>query len=325
MPDMSLTRRAAISASLIGLSAFALFETTLSPRAEKIRICWSHYGLTMIAKERGVFEKNLEERGVAVEWVGPYATHGDSLLAVFNDEADLSFGGPAIPVLTAMQAGAPLVFTQFVLQRPRSTSIIAKRSSGVRSIEDLAGRSVAINRSGFARFLLPDMLRQRGVDESRVKIVYLDPPEAGPAFAEGKVDAWWMWSPSVDVARHDNHARDLWLDSQDVPNWVELAAYAATAQFARKRKATLQAVNAALRQEADWIHDNAQQSEAIAQKILGYGDGVRDHFINVRRHWLPIPATDPQALADLQLGADWLVKHDLLAGGLTVSNHVAMV
>jgi sulfonate transport system substrate-binding protein len=57
-------------------------------------------------------------------------------------------------------------------------------------VRDLVGRSVAINRSGLGAFLLVVALEKHGVDRSKVKFVYLNPPDASPAFGQSKVDAF---------------------------------------------------------------------------------------------------------------------------------------
>ncbi len=69
-----------------------------------------------------------------------------TLQAVTGGSADFSFGGSTTPALAAIIAGSPLVFTQFVVYEPRTTAIIARNDSGINKVEDLVGKSVAVNR-----------------------------------------------------------------------------------------------------------------------------------------------------------------------------------
>jgi len=55
------------------------------------------------------------------------------------------------------------------------------------------GKSVVVNRSGLGEFLLVAALEKHEVDRAKVKFVYLNPPDAAPALASGKVDAWSTW------------------------------------------------------------------------------------------------------------------------------------
>ena len=87
-----------------------------------------------------------------MEWVGPFPNHAPSIQAVVGDSADFSFGGSTTPALAAILAGSPLVFAQFAGVEPRTTSIIAKDSSGINSVPDLVGKSVAVTAPAWRSF-----------------------------------------------------------------------------------------------------------------------------------------------------------------------------
>ncbi|MFX7548705.1 ABC transporter substrate-binding protein, partial [Acinetobacter baumannii] len=95
---------------------------------------------------------------------------------------DFGFGGSTTPALAAMIAGSPLVFTQFAVVEPRSTALLAKDGSGLNKVSDLVGKTVAVNRSGLGEFLLVAALEKHGIARDKVNFVYLNPPDAGPAF-----------------------------------------------------------------------------------------------------------------------------------------------
>src|SRR6202042_1754439 len=166
-----------------------------------VRLTWGLSGLNLVAKERGEFGKRLAKDGKKVERLWPFPIHAPTMQAVVGGSADFSFGGSTTPALAALIAGSPLVFTQFVVYEPRTTAIIARDDSGINKVEDLVGKSVAVNRSGLGEFLLVAALGKHKSDRSAVKFVSLTPPDAAPALASGKVDAWSMWSPGVDIAR----------------------------------------------------------------------------------------------------------------------------
>lgn len=100
-----------------------------------------------------------------------------------------------------MLAGSPLVFAQFMVYEPCSSASIAKDDSGINTVEDPAGKSVAANRSGLGELLPVAALEKHKIDRSKVRFVYLNPPDAAPPPDGGKVDAWSMRSPGVDIAR----------------------------------------------------------------------------------------------------------------------------
>ena len=135
------------------------------------------------------------------------------------------------------------MFTQFVVYEPRTTAIIARNDSGISEVEDLVGKSVAVNRSGLGEFLLVAALEKHKVDRSQVKFVYLNPPDAAPALASGKVDAWAMWSPGVDIAKLEYKAHDIFLEGRDLDFQIDYTSYLTTRKFATDNPALVRAVN----------------------------------------------------------------------------------
>ncbi|UFZ05114.1 NrtA/SsuA/CpmA family ABC transporter substrate-binding protein [Bradyrhizobium ontarionense] len=325
------SRRRFLGTAAFGIGALAGF--TLTDEAwsapgrvtDTVRLTWGLSGLNLIARERGEFEKLLAKDGIKVEWLGPFPNHAPTLQAVTGGSADFSFGGSTTPALAAIIAGSPLVFTQFVVYEPRTTAIIARDDSGITKVEDLVGKSVAVNRSGLGEFLLVAALEKHKVDRSKVKFVYLNPPDAAPALASGKVDAWSMWSPGVDIARLDYKAHDIFLEGRDLEFQIDYTSYLTTRKFATENPALVRAVNDAFRAEGKWISDNSKDAEYIAQKAGKYSDQVRDQFIALDRKYRYYSVNDKQFVTDLQKAADWLVERKVLPEPVKVTDHLAQI
>jgi sulfonate transport system substrate-binding protein len=334
MSDFSFgrpSRRGFLGTAALGIGALAgldLSEPAWSAAGrttDTVRLTWGLSGLNLIAKERGEFEKVLAKDGIKVEWLGPFPNHAPTLQAVTGGSADFSFGGSTTPALAAIIAGSPLVFTQFVVYEPRTTAIIAKDDSGIDRIEDLVGKSVAVNRSGLGEFLLVAALEKHKIERSAVKFVYLNPPDAAPALASGKVDAWSMWSPGVDIARLEYKAHDLFLEGRDLDFQIDYTSYLTTRKFATDNPALARAVNDAFRAEGKWISENSKDAEYIAQKAGKYSDQVRDQFIAMDRKYRYFPANDENFIAELQRAADWLVARKVLPEPVKITDHLAQL
>ncbi|KIU44849.1 MULTISPECIES: NrtA/SsuA/CpmA family ABC transporter substrate-binding protein [Bradyrhizobium] len=327
----SPTRRSFLGGAALGIGALAGFDLTVPAHAasgrvtDTVRLTWGLSGLNLIAKERGAFEKQLARDGIKVEWLGPFPNHAPTLQAVTGGSADFSFGGSTTPALAAIIAGSPLVFTQFVVYEPRTTAIIARDDSGINKIEDLVGKSVAVNRSGLGEFLLVAALEKHKVDRAKVKFVYLNPPDAAPALASGKVDAWSMWSPGVDIARLEYKAHDIFLEGRDLEFQIDYTSYLTTRKFATDNPALVRAVNDAFRAEGKWISENSKDAEYIAQKAGKYSDQVRDQFIALNRQYRYFAANDENFLAELQRAADWLAARKVLPEPVKVTDHLAQI
>lgn len=319
------SRRAFLkSAALVAASASApAWAARTGRNTDTVRLGWGRGGLPLLAKERGDFEKLLARDGIKVQWVGPFPNHAPSLQAVVGGSADFGFGGSTTPALAAIIAGSPLVFTQFLVVNPRSTAIIVKDDSGIRGIHDLVGRSVAVNRSGLGEFLLVAALEKNGVDRSKVRFVYLNPPDAGPAFAQGKVDAWSMWSPGVDIARTEAKGRNIFLEGRDLDFGIDFSSWLTHRRFAEENPDIVRAVNAAFAAEGRWATEHPQEAERLNQREGGYSDDVRDTLAGYKRSYEFHGVGDAAFLKGLQFAADWLTERQILPSKVTVADHLA--
>lgn len=327
------SRRSFLAGSTVAAGAlsgaFALGGSgpALARNTDKVRLTFGPSGgLTLIAKERGALEKSLNDEGLKVEWVGPFPNHAPTLQAVTGGSADFSFGGSTTPALAAIIAGSPLVFTQFLIYRPRTTSIIARDGSGIEKVEDLVGKSVAVNRSGLGEFLLVAALEKHNVDRSKVNFVYLNPPDAAPALASGKVDAWSMWSPGVDIARAEYKAHDVFVEERDLDFQIDFTTWLTSRKFATDNADVVRLVNAGFAREAEWASANPEDAEKIAQGTPPrYSDAVRERFLGLKRRYEIYPVTDEGFVSKLQQAADWLVERRVLPEKVTVTDLLAKV
>ncbi|MBV8625015.1 MAG: NrtA/SsuA/CpmA family ABC transporter substrate-binding protein [Herbaspirillum sp.] len=320
--------QAALGASALGAAGLpiaALAAAGKSRNTDTVRLAWGKGGLPGIARTRGEFEKTLARDGIKVQWIGPFPNHAPSLQAVTGGSADFGFGGSTTPALAAMIAGSPLVFTQFAVVEPRSTAIIAKDGSGITKVSDLVGKTVAVNRSGLGEFLLVAALEKHGIAPDKVNFVYLNPPDAGPAFAQGKVDAWSMWSPGVDIARVEYKAHDVFFEGRDLEFLIDFNSYVTHRKFAEENADIVRAVNAAYRAEGEWISKNPREAERLVQQDAGYSDAVRDSLIKLARRWEFHGADDAKFVATFQGAADWLAARKILPQKVQVSDYIVKV
>lgn len=322
----ALSRRGFLRTGSLALAAASTapaWAARTGRTTDTVRLGWGRGGLPLLAKQRGEFEKRLAKDNIKVQWVGPFPNHAPSLQAVTGGSADFGFGGSTTPALAAIIAGSPLVFTNFLVVNPRSTAIIAKDASGIQTVKDLVGKSVAVNRSGLGEFLLVAALEKHGVDRKQVKFVYLNPPDAAPAFAQGKVDAWSMWSPGVDIARAEYQAHDIFFEGKDLDFGIDFSSWLITRKFSEDNPDLVRAVNAAFVEEGKWAAANSLETEVINQKEGGYSDVVRNTLVGYKRTYDFHGVDDAPFLKSLQNAADWLSQRQILPKKVTVADHLA--
>ena len=172
-----------------------------------VRIGYQKYGTLNILKADGSLDRRLKDLGIGVEWTE--FPGGPQLLEALNvGSIDIGHTGEAPPIF-AQAAGAPLVYLAHEPPSPRSEALLVPKDSDIRSIADLRGKKVALNKGSNVHFLLVKLLEQAGVGYDEIETVYLPPADGRAAFESGKVDAWVIWDPFLAAAETATGARIL--------------------------------------------------------------------------------------------------------------------
>ncbi len=163
-----------------------------------IRIGYQKYGTLVLEKARGTLERRLAPMHVRVSWTEFLG--GPALLeAMGADSIDFGITGDAPPIF-AQAAGVPLVYVAMEPASPHGEAVIVPAGSPIRSIADLRGKKVALNKGSNVHNLLVQVLAAGGLSVADVQPVYLKPSDARAAFEGGDVDAWAIWDPYLAAA-----------------------------------------------------------------------------------------------------------------------------
>ncbi|WP_152048340.1 ABC transporter substrate-binding protein [Aureimonas psammosilenae] len=255
---------------LAGLTAAFIGLGTALPQAsaaETVRIGWLRGPNDItLAKARGSLEKALAEKGVTVEWSGPFPAAAPAFEALNAGAIDIT-AGSSTSAVAALAARVPLAIFGYQKMAPASEGIVAKPESGIASLRDLKGRKVVVNRGGTGEYLLVRGLETAGVDVGSVERVYLSPSDSGPSFVQNHVDAWATWDPFLEIAQVTYGGRVI-ADGAAIgsDNAVVLVA---SRDFADKHRDTLQAVFDVLKSDNAWGVANREEAGAIWAKEMG--------------------------------------------------------
>ena len=163
-----------------------------------VRIGYQKYGTLVVEKIRGTLERRLAPMHVHVTWTEFLG--GPALLeAMGADSIDFGITGDTPPIF-AQAAGVPLVYVAVEPPSPHGEALIVPDGSPIRSVADLRGKRIALNKGSNVHNLLVRVLRSGGLSPSDVEPVYLKPSDARPAFENGSVDAWVIWDPYLAAA-----------------------------------------------------------------------------------------------------------------------------
>src|SRR5205823_10317716 len=124
----------------LGLGGVAAAQAT----RHTLRIGYQKYGTLTLLKARGDLERRLAPQGIAVAWTEFPA--GPQLLEGLN-VGSIDFGtvGEAPPIF-AQAAGANLVYVGNEPPSPHSEAIVVPKGSSLRSLADLKGKKIALNK-----------------------------------------------------------------------------------------------------------------------------------------------------------------------------------
>ncbi len=163
-----------------------------------LHIGYQKYGTLVVEKARGTLEKRLARCGVAVSWTEFLG--GPALLeAMGAGSIDFGITGDAPPIF-AQAGGVDLAYIGVEPASPHGEAIIALQSSSIRTVADLRGKRIALNKGSNVHNLLVRVLAANGLAITDVQPVYLKPSDARAAFETGSVEAWAIWDPYLAAA-----------------------------------------------------------------------------------------------------------------------------
>ena len=251
--------------SLVALFAAAIsFGAITQAQAETLRIGYQKYGTLVLLKAKGSLEKRLAEQGIEVQWTefpgGPQLLEGLNVGSI-----DFGTTGEAPPIF-AQAAGADLLYVAHEPPAPTSEAILVPEDSSLKSVSELKGKKIALNKGSNVHYLLVRALEDAGLKYSDIQPVYLPPADARAAFERGSVDAWVIWDPFQAAAEHQLQARTLRNGEGLVANHQ---FYLAARPYAEKHPEVASVLVEEIRSVGGWIRQNSAEATQQVAPLLG--------------------------------------------------------
>jgi sulfonate transport system substrate-binding protein len=199
---MSLTRRLLLAASLAtGLASLA---GPASAQVKEIRIDYATYNpVSLLLKDKGFLEKELEKDGITVRWV---QTLGSNKALEFLNAGSIDFGSTAGAAALIGKINGNPIKSIYVYSRPEWTALVTRKDTGITKVEDLKGKRVAVTRGTDPHIFLVRALQDAKLTEKDVKLVLLQHPDGRTALERGDVDAWAGLDPLMAAAEVESGA-----------------------------------------------------------------------------------------------------------------------
>lgn len=158
----------------------------------------------LVGREKGFFEEELEKVNATVKW--SVFTAGPPLLeSLASNRVDLSFLGDGA-ALAGLDRGLPFeVIGQSQLGQVFN-GIIAQPDSGIKKVEDLKGKKVAVAFGTTCHVYLIKALKSHGLTTDDLELINLGGDDSQAAFSSKQVDAWATGNPYSTVNVENGNA-----------------------------------------------------------------------------------------------------------------------
>lgn len=300
----------ALLASLLWISA----AVQAQPAKAELRIGFQKSAsLLTLQKAQGTLEKRLAPLGVGVRWVEFPA--GPQLLEGLNvGSIDLGYVGEAPPIF-AQAAGANFVYVGHDPASPQAESLVVPKDSPIKSVVELKGKKIALNKGSNVHYLLVKLLEKHGLRYADVQPVFLPPADARAAFERGAVDAWVIWDPFTSAAELQIGARVL-ADARGVAS--NHAYYLAERGYAQKNPQVIQAVFADTVERGEWIRSHLKEAAALIAPLQGLSPEVVERALS--RYQFKVQPLSEQVAQEQQKIADTFYELKLIPKPIRISD-----
>jgi sulfonate transport system substrate-binding protein len=242
---------------------------TLSSRAraeagvKEIRIGYQKNGVLVIARQQANLENHFKPLGIEVKWVE--FSSGPPMMEAMNvGSIDYGAVGDSPPVF-AQAAGAAIVYAA---GQPvtNGQGILVPANSAIRYIADLKGKRVGFTKGSSAHNIVVQTLEKADLGYADITPVYLTPPDAGPAFANGSIDAWSIWDPYFAIGEAKQNGRVL-VNASEITK--SNSFYIANRDFARNHAPVLQQIIDVTTSTAKWAEAHREEVAKSLSAVTG--------------------------------------------------------
>jgi sulfonate transport system substrate-binding protein len=302
----------------LSLGATAAASLSSAARAQaslkEIRIGYQKTGVLVIARQQAVLEKRFAGRQIGIKWIE--FTSGPPLLeAMSTGSVDLGAVGDTPPIF-AQAANANIVYVAGS-RITNGQGILVPANSGIRTIADLKGKRVGFTKGTSAHNVVIATLEKARLSYEDITPVYLTPPDAGPAFANGSIDAWAVWDPYFAIGEKRQNGRIL-VNAHEVAKTNSF--YLANRDFANAHVRETREVIDGLADAARWAEANRADVAAALAAVTGVPLEIQ--AVAANRASFLIGAVTDEMVTTQQAVADRFHKLGLIPKPITVRDIV---
>lgn len=220
---------------------------------------WIGYAPLYVARENGYFEKyGINPTLTIIEDESQYAS------AMFSNSIQ-ALGNTLDREVIHYAQGTPEKVLFAMDESSGGDGIIA--SAEISSVEDLKGKTVALDKSSTAYFFFLSVLADYNVSEDELTIAEMGSYDAGSAFISGSVDAAVTWEPWLSNASQREGGHVL-VTSKDYPKTI-VDVMTVGSDFAENNPNVTAAFREAWYEAVDFCIANPEEANQIMADGIG--------------------------------------------------------
>jgi NitT/TauT family transport system substrate-binding protein len=238
-----------------------------------------------LGREQGFFE----EENLTIE---PVPAQGGAAIVPSVVSGDLQIGfSNVVSLLVARDRGIPVTIVAEGTkggadERSDSSALLVRGDGGIRTAEDLEGRTIALNTlKNVTEVTARAALQEQGVDVEKLDLIEVPFPEMIPALESGRVDAVFVVEPFVTLGLQGGARRITAPFAATAPN-LSTATYFTTAGYLAEHEDVVRRFSRALEKSLRYAEDHPDEAREILRTYTEIPEGVAEK--------LTLPNWDPE-------------------------------
>jgi len=280
-------------------------------------------GVVDVLRDQQIFEKAFAEQGIKIQWnffkgAGPVINE-----AIANGQVDLAYLGDLAAIIGKSNGLDTRLLSASARGVKQYLGVVP--GSGIKTLQDLKGKRVAIFRGTATQLSFDAALASQGLSEKDLKVINLDFSGAVAALAAKQIDA--SWGSSGLNALQVKGLAEVPLNTKDLGGAGSIqSVLVGTGKFVDAHPEVIAQLLKAQQQAVDWLTQDSNK-EAYIQLVSGvasYPPVILQQDLQDQKLSEVFPSTlDPVFLGKLQDAVDLAAQQKLIRKPFKVGDWVA--
>ena len=252
-------------------------------------------GVTIVAKEKGFFEKH----GLDIA-VSNFTSGKQALNTVIGGGADIATTAEA-PTTAAAMSNQPIAFLARMEYSDLKTLTAA--GAGIKNKEGLKGKKLAFTAGTGSEVYTMSLLKAAGLKKTDVTLVNLRPQDMLPALSAGSIDAYNTWEPHISNGLKALGDKAVEIDTKGI--YAETFNIVVMKPYLEKNPKLIDKFLRALIDAELWMKANQEYAITVVAKTVGM---KRETLAAIWKDYIYHVVLDDKQMNILEAHAAWRLQ-----------------